>query len=356
MNSLRCIFHIDMDAFFASVEIAKNPKLLGKPVIIGGRPDKRGVVSTCSYEARSFGVHSAMSMSEAVRLCPHAFFFEGDYTLYREISEKVFNIFYQYTPFVEVVSIDEAYLDMTACLNRQMTAKMLAENIRRQVFRETQLACSIGIATNKLVSKIAAAKAKPNNLYEVESGAEKAFLAPLPIQALPGIGVKTQITLNQMGYTLIEHLQTHTMDEMIERHGSWGYHYYNAARGEDNRPVVWEDCLPKSIGSEITFEKDLCDFTSLLKELELLVEKSHKRLRAHKMRTKRLSLKLRYSSFKTINRSMTLSTHINELAILKGYACALFKDNYAETGDPPLRLIGITFEQLTNSYWQPTLF
>jgi DNA polymerase IV len=350
----RCIFHIDMDAFFASIEIAKNPQLRGKPVIIGGRPDKRGVVSTCSYEARKYGVRSAMAASEAFRLCPHGIFLEGNYALYREISNQVFNIFYQYTPFVEVVSIDEAYLDMTNQLTDGTSPKNAAANIRQQVFKETQLTCSVGIAANKLVSKIAAAKAKPNGLFEVPPGTEAAFLAPLPIQALPGIGAKTQAILNQEGFKMIADLQALSMEEFIHQHGSWGYHYYHASRGEDNRPVVWEDTLPKSIGAETTFEKDLWELQTIILELEKLIEKAHRRLRAHKMRTRRISLKLRYSSFKTVTRSMTLPTHINDLASLKEYTFAMLHHHYP--GNPPLRLVGVSLEQLTDTYWQPTLF
>lgn len=196
-----------MDAFFASVEIVKNPALRGKPVIVGGRPDRRGVVSTCSYEARKFGVRSAMPVSEAYRLCPHGIFLEGDYSLYREFSEKVFAIFYQKTPYVEVVSIDEAYLDVSEPIASGMTPKDLATSIHQEVFRTTQLTCSIGIAANKLVAKIAAGKAKPNGIFEVIPGTEDAFLAPLPIQSLPGIGTKTQVVLNQEGFLTVADLQ-----------------------------------------------------------------------------------------------------------------------------------------------------
>ncbi len=354
MNPTRCIFHIDMDAFFASVEIVKNPSLKGKPVIVGGRPDKRGVVSTCSYEARAYGVRSAMSTSEAYRLCPHGIFVEGDYALYRRASDKVFSIFYQYTPFVEVVSIDEAYLDMTAVIPPESTPKDIAAKIREQVLRETRLTCSIGIAANKLVSKIAAAKAKPNNLFEVSAGTEVEFLAPQPIQALPGIGSKTQVVLNDEGYTFISDLQAIPLDELVRTHGAWGYHYYHASRGQDNRPVMWEDSQPKSIGAETTFERDLSDTKILVAELQHLIEKAHKRLRIHKMRTKRLSLKLRYNTFKTITRSLTLPVHINDLNTIKESAIDMLYYHY--DGQLPLRLIGISLEQLTDSYWQPTLF
>lgn len=351
---MRSIFHIDMDAFFASVEVVNNPELKGKPVIVGGRPDRRGVVSTCSYEARKFGVRSAMATSEAYRLCPQGIFLDGNFALYREFSEKVFSIFYQYTPYVEVVSIDEAYLDVSASVAGGKTPKELAMAIHQQVFETTKLTCSIGIAVNKLVAKIAAGKAKPNGIFEVLPGTEKAFLAPLPIQSLPGIGTKTQIVLNREGLTTIADLQKMSVDQLILQHGAWGYHYYFAARGEDNRPVDWESHAPKSIGAETTFEKDLMDVELLKEELTHLIEKAHRRLRNNKMRTKRINLKLRYSDFKTISRSCTLPTHINDLAAVREAAFALFHDHYP--GHPPLRLIGISLEQLTDSYWQPSLF
>lgn len=350
---MRCIFHIDMDAFFASIEVAKNPALKGKPVIVGGRPDRRGVVSTCSYEARLFGVHSAMPLSEAYRLCPNGIFLEGDYELYRKISSKIVDIFYIYTPYVEVVSIDEAYLDVTLCLD-EIKAKALGKEIREKVFKETNLTCSIGIASNKLVAKIASSRSKPNGLLEVLPGAESEFLAPLPIQSLPGVGQKTQVLLNREGFSTIADLQASSLDELVRCHGTWGYHYFFAARGEDHRVVQWEEQPPKSIGAETTFEKDQIDCDFLAEELKKLVSKAHRRLRIHKMRTKRLTLKLRYSNFKTITRSLTLTTHVNELVFIQEEALNLFNNHYG--GTQSLRLLGISLEQLTATYWQPTLF
>jgi DNA polymerase-4 len=351
---MRTIFHIDMDAFFASIEIVRNPSLKGKPVIVGGRPNHRGVVSTCSYEARAYGVHSAMPTSEAYRLCPHGIFLEGSYSLYREYSERIFDIFYCFTPIVEIVSIDEGYLDVTESVESGGIPRELAIEIKQQVFRETQLTCSIGIAANKLVAKIASSNAKPNGIFEVLPGTEKAFLAPLPIQSLPGVGEKTQPQLNREGIITIADLQALSLEELIHRFGSWGYRYFFAARGEDNRPVEWESRAPKSIGAETTFEHDLAEIEDLKNELQELIEKAYRRLRAHKMRTKRISVKLRFSDFKTITRSHTLSTHINEEAAIQQAVFGLFHDSYG--GGVPLRLIGISFEQLSDTYWQPLLF
>lgn len=350
---MRCIFHVDMDAFFASVETVRNPSLKGKPVIVGGRPDSRGVVSTCSYEARVFGVHSAMSLSEAHRLCPHGIFIEGNYPLYKEYSQKIISIFHQTTPYVEVVSIDEAYLDVSALLS-EFSPKDLAKTIKQQILNETGLTCSVGIASNKLVAKIASSKNKPNGLSEIASGTESAFLSPMLIQSIPGIGTKTQEVLNREGIKTVADLQALSLDELVNIHGAWGYHYYHAARGEDNRPVKWEDSVPKSIGAETTFAVDQTEITFLTEELKELFNKAYKRLRAHKMRCKRVSLKLRYNNFRTISRSLTLTTHSNDANFLFATTLELFYHHYQ--GNPPLRLIGISLEQLTNSYWQPTFW
>lgn len=351
---MRCIFHVDMDAFFASIEIVKNPSLRGKPVIVGGRPNSRGVVSTCSYEARAFGVHSAMSLSEAHRLCPHGIFIEGSYSSYREYSDKIVDIFYTITPIVEVVSIDEAYLDVSALLDEGTSPKELAASLKQRVFVETALTCSVGIAANKLVAKIASSKSKPNGLLEVSSGEEASFLAPLPIQSIPGIGTKTQYHFNREGVRTVADLQAFSQDELIEAYGAWGYYYYRLVRGEDHRPVRWEESPPKSIGAETTFDVDQNDLSSLANALNKLLDRTHMRLCSHKMRAKRVSIKLRYSDFKTITRSITLSTHTNEAAILQSTMLELFSLHYQ--GEPPLRLVGVSLEQLTDSYWQPTFW
>lgn len=353
-NQARCIFHIDMDAFFASIEISRDPSLRGKPVIVGGRPDQRGVVSTCSYEARSFGVRSAMALSQAKRLCPHGIFLEGSYSLYREYSKRVFAIFYQYTPLVEVVSIDEAYLDVSAIVNNYESPTVLANLMRQQVFAETLLTCSIGIATNKLVSKIAASRAKPNGVYEVLPDTEAFFLAPLPIQCLSGVGAKTQTLLNQEGIYTVADLQAIPLEELIFRFGRWGYHYYLTCQGKDHRLVDNGEYLPKSIGAETTFERDLNDPSALCEELGHLVDRVYHRLRKNKMRCKRISLKIRLNNFKTFSRSETLSTHINNRCTIHEHALQLFNASYSSW--PPLRLIGISLEQLTDSYWQPDFF
>ena len=348
--SERTVMHVDMDAFFASVEIVHNPSLKGKAVIVGG-PDRRGVVSTCSYEARKFGVRSAMSMFEAKKKCPHAVFLEGNFALYREASEQVMEILHRFSPCVEVVGIDEAYLDLTQY--QEFTPFKTGQAIRRAIFEKTYLTCSVGIGSNKLIAKIASSHAKPNGLFEVPAGCEKAFLAPLPIQSIPGIGIRTQAELNNDGIVKVADLQTLGMETLVHRYGTYGYYFYLACEGKDSRPVLSEDAPPKSVGAETTFDVDIAEREMLVEELEPLLEKAYRRLRRHKMRTRGLSLKLRFADFKTVTRSLTFDTHTVDYDFLREAAVELFDKVWPGT---PLRLIGLAFEKLTDSYWQPTFW
>lgn len=343
-----------MDAFFASVEIVRDPRLRGKPVIVGGNPDKRGVVSTCSYEARKFGVRSAMSLYEAKKRCPHAIFLEGSYSLYREYSDKVMDILHGFTPHVEVVSIDEAYLDVTDIVAKYGGGDNLGRQIKGKIFEQTKLTCSIGIGTNKLIAKVAASLSKPNGLKGIPAGEEASFLAPLPIQTLPGIGAKTQIVLNEEGIKTIADLQVLGLEELVHRYGSHGYYFHLAAYGKDSREVVSEDHPPKSIGAETTFEVDQEEMEFLNESLIGLFERVYKRLLKHRMRAKGISLKLRFSDFQTITRSRTLGSHTNDRDLLLKEIFTLFSKSY--DGRSPLRLVGVTFEKLTDSYWQPTFW
>lgn len=352
--SSRTILHIDMDAFFAAVEVILNPKLQGKPVIVGRSPDQRGVVSTCSYEARAFGVRSAMSMSEAIKRCPQGIFIHGNFGAYREYSNQIVEIFRRFTEKIEMLSIDEAYMDATDIVALYGNGKNLGELIRRQIFEETKLSCSIGVGANKLVAKICSGLAKPNGLYEIPAGQEAVFLAPLPIEILPGIGEKTKIVLNQEGFQQVKDLQKEDLHTMIERFGARGYLFYNESRGHDTSPVVFGNVSPKSIGSETTFEKDSNDLNFLTETLRELTLKAWKRLKKHKMRTRGLSIKIRYGNFRTINRSHTFNNDENRFERLLETALLLFEKSYYE--NTPLRLIGITFEKLNDGYWQPTFW
>ncbi len=350
----RIVMHIDLDAFFAAVEVVLDPSLKGKPVIVGGDPNKRGVVSTCSYEARAFGVRSAMSLFEAKKRCPHGLFVEGHFSEYRKFSEQVMAILHSFTPQVEIVGIDEAYLDVTDSTAEYGGAFKLGQLIRKKVFEETKLTCSIGIGSNKLIAKIASGGAKPNGLYEIPAGQEKAFLAPLPIETIPGIGAKSQAFFNREGIKTLQQIQQMGLDKAVQAYGAHGYWFYMSAMGKDNRPVESSDLPPKSIGREETFEKDLADRAQLEATLVLLLQSVYKRLRTHRMRTRGLSLKLRFADFTTITRSTTFENHTNDHAALQESMLKLFSRVY--DGKSPLRLVGVTLEKLTDLYWQPTFW
>ncbi|MCE5316641.1 MAG: DNA polymerase IV [Parachlamydia sp.] len=350
----RIVMHVDLDAFFASVEVVLNPDLKGKPVIVGGDPSKRGVVSTCSYEARRYGVRSAMSLFEAKKRCPHGIFVHGHFDLYRDYSEQVMGILLELTPHVEIVGIDEAYMDVTDCADQNGGAFKLGQLLRRRVFESTKLTISVGIGSNKLIAKIASGHAKPNGLFEVPAGQEVAFLAPLPIESLPGVGVKTQAFLNREGIKTVSQIQEMGLDQAVQLYGAHGYWIYMAAIGKDNRPVETSEQPPKSIGGEETFEKDLSDSTLLQEALVDLLQRVYKRLRSHRMRTRGLSLKLRFADFTTITRSITFVNHTNDYLYLKEEMLLLFSRVY--DGKSPLRLVGVTLEKLTDQYWQPTFW
>jgi nucleotidyltransferase/DNA polymerase involved in DNA repair len=353
-KSTPTIFHVDMDAFFASVEEAENPALRGKALIIGGKAGQRGVVSTCSYEARRYGVHSAMSLFEADRRCPHAIFMPGNYALYRTYSDKIMQIFQVCTPYVEAVSIDEAYLDVTAEVSLYGGPYALAQLLRAIIARHIKLTCSIGIATNKMMAKIASQACKPNGVLLIPEGQEATFLAPLPIDTIPGIGKKTTLTMQADGFDVISKLQDAGIDRLMQLYGSSGYHYYHAACGKDHRAVQWEDTPPKSIGAEITFDQDQVDLPAIQKALATLCHKVWRRLRSQKMRASALLLKLRNHTFHTITRSISFGCHTNDETEILSAATALLEGHYAT--QLPLRLIGISLEKLSNSYWQPTFW
>lgn len=350
----RTIFHIDMDAFFASVEEAENPSLSGKAVIIGGCRGQRGVVSTCSYEARRYGVHSAMSLGEAEKRCPHGIFMPGNHSLYREYSAKIMQFFFASTPYVEIVSIDEAFLDVTSIVKVYGGAQALANLLKEIILKHIKLTCSVGIAGNKLMAKIASSAHKPSGLTLIPQGEEALFLRPLPVGTIPGIGKKTALTLEADGFHTIAHLQEAGIEKLMQLYGHWGYQYYQTAFGRDDRPVQWEETAPKSIGAEVTFDQNLDDLKVIKETLGQLCHKIWRRLRENKMRARGITLKLRNAAFHTITRSATFGSHVNELQEINEKAFCLFESHCAE--QLPLRLIGISLEKLTDSYWQPTFW
>jgi DNA polymerase-4 len=254
----RCIFHIDLDAFFVSVEQALNPELKGKPVIVGGDPERRGVVASASYEARPFGIHAGMPLSKARRLCPQAIFIRTNFSRYREASNKFMEILADFSPDIEPLGLDEAYLDVTGCVEPYGSPRKLARAIKERINKELNITASVGIGTCKVVAKIASALCKPDGLLEIAPGEEQPFLNPLPLAKLPGVGEKTEQSLKEMGITTIGELASLSLDTITRRFGATGAVLYSYARGIDDREVEAPG-EAKSISQQLTFARDTLD-------------------------------------------------------------------------------------------------
>ena len=309
MSFQRLVFHVDMDAFFVSVEELSNPELRGKAVVVGGKADQRGVVSAASYEARKYGVHSAMPLRTAAKLCPHAIFVEGHPQRYRECSHKVFGILNRFSPKVEMASIDEAYLDMTGCERLHGPALIAAHRLHDAVKQETGLNCSIGIATSRLVAKISSDQAKPNGILWVVPGLEARFLAPLEVRKVPGVGKVTEKNLQRLGIRRICDLAAIDEGTLESRFGKWGMALAGKSRGEDAGGWFDGDIGdredPKSISHEHTFHEDTADPDQLEATLSHLSQQVGRRLREHGLFARTIQLKLRTSDFHTITRAHT---------------------------------------------------
>ena len=302
----RRIMHIDLDAFFVSVEQALNPNLKGKPVVVGGKPDRRGVVAAASYEARAFGLHSAMPLATANRLCPQAIFIEGNFARYREASQKFMAILADFSPYLEPVSLDEAYLDATGFESLHGSIRQMALAIKKRTTDELGLCASVGIASSKIVAKIASELSKPDGLLEVPPGEERSFLEPLPIARLPGVGQRSERMLKGLGISTIGQLAAMPPGVLKSHFGAYGKLIHDHASGIDDRKV--EPPGPaKSISRETTFEKDTRDATLLKGTLRYLSERVGSDLRRGGKLAKCITLKLRYADFTTISRQQTLS-------------------------------------------------
>ena len=308
----RIVFHIDMDAFFVSVEEIFDPSLKGKPVVVGGASDERGVVSAASYAARKFGVHSAMPLRTAYKMCPQAIFVPGHPERYREYSGRVFEILNRFSPKVEMASIDEAYIDMTGTERLFGPPLRSAHQLHEAVKKETALNCSIGIASSRLVAKITSDQAKPNGIMQVVTGMEARFLAPLEVRRIPGVGKVMEQNLHQMGIRLIGDLATLPVDQLQARFGKWGLALAGKAQGLDAGSWfdadIGEGSEPKSVSHEHTFNEDTRDPAQVEATLAHLAEKVARRLREHRIAARTVQLKLRYSDFTTITRAHTFAT------------------------------------------------
>jgi DNA polymerase IV len=348
----RTIIHADLDAFYASVEVLDDPSLRGKPVIVGGRRDERGVVSAASYEARRFGVHSAMPLRTASRKCPQGVFLPGRPDRYRELSERVMAIFADYTPLVEPISLDEAFLDVSASEAVFGDGPTIARLIKDRVRDEIGLVVSVGVSTNKLCAKVASDLRKPDALVVVPPGEEAAFLAPLPIRRLWGVGPQAQAALGDYGVTTIGQLAAIPSGTLHRRFGRHGDDLAARARGEDRSPVQTMHA-PKSVGHEHTFDTDTADVGRLEATLLDLAESVASRLRRHDLAAGTVQLKLRYEGFETLTRQAPLARQTRESAPLYAATLALLRRTLV--AGRGVRLIGLTAINLADTQ-QLTLF
>ncbi len=352
----KTILHVDLDAFFASVEQRDDSRLRGKPVVIGADPKGgrgRGVVSTCSYEARPFGIRSAMPISKAFHLCPHAIFVQPHFEKYNQASRKVFAIFNDFTPHIQGLSIDEAFLDITTSHHLfggpVKTAKYLKERVRKEV----GLTASVGIAPVNFVAKIASDLSKPDGLLEVSASRILDFLHPLPIERLWGVGPKTAESLHRLGIQTIGQLSKFSLADMQKTYGDGGEHLYNLSRGIDPREVK-ENIEVKSISHEHTFDCDTGNGEVILATLLDLSEQVSRRLRKDDLKGKTITIKIRLKDFSTFTRAVTLRERTNYTDVIFMKAKDLFK-NFFKTG-MQIRLIGIRVNNFVDAYVQDSLF
>jgi DNA polymerase-4 len=308
----RTIFHVDMDAFFVSVEELFNPELKGKAVVVGGQRDERGVVSAASYEARKFGVHSAMPLRTAAKLCPHAIFVNGHLDRYRDCSEQVHRVLTSFSPQVEMASIDEAYLDMSGTERLHGPPLRAAHLLHQKMKLETQLNCSIGIGMSRLIAKVSSARAKPNGVLWIVPGQEAKFLAPLDVREIPGVGKVTEQNLHGLGINKVGDLARFDEAFLEEHFGKWGLALAGKARGEDAGgwfdSEVGADTDPKSVSHEHTYNEDTAELDQLESTLMRLSEMVGRRLREGGLHARTLQLKLRYKDFTTITRAHSLAS------------------------------------------------
>jgi DNA polymerase-4 len=337
------ILHVDMDAFFVSVELLARPELRGKPVVVGGQPDQRGVVTAASYEARKYGIQSAMPLRTAGRLCPHAIFLDGHHELYGEWSDRIAAILGKYSPVVEMVSIDEAYLDLAGTERLHGTPLAAAHRLIREIGEETELPCSAGLARTRLVAKVASDQAKPRGLLWVPGGMEADFLATLPVRKIPGIGKVTEAALKGLGIETVGKLAGVSEEKLEEVFGQWGAALYRKARGEDAYEF-FVDAEPKSISNNYTFGFDTDDTEKLSAMLSFLSQKASKRLRDAGLDARTLTLTIRYAGFHTITRAKTLP----EPTDLDGSILATFKELFDAHRDRArkIRLLGVSLSSL----------
>ena len=353
--SHRMILHIDLDAFFASVEEVNHPELKGRPIIVGADPKQgkgRGVVSTCNYEARKFGLHSAMPISQAWNLCPEAAYLPVNMPLYEEVSKRIFNIIKPFGDRLEQVSIDEAFLDISHKVASLKETKTLAEEIKSIIMDRERLTCSIGIGPNKLVAKIASDHNKPNGLTIVSKNDVRKFLTPLNVEKLGGIGSKTKERLNSIGIRTIDDLASYDINKLKDIFGALGEEFHRMAHGIDESEII-EEWIPKSFSREYTFDEDTSNFNELKSTVDKLCEEVVTETMENGFLFKTITVKIRYENFETHTHSKTLSFPTSSTETIKNTSIILLSP-FLRSGRR-IRLLGIRASNLSEKTHQKTL-
>ncbi len=338
----RKIIHIDMDAFYASVEQRDHPELQGRPVAVGGS-SLRGVVASASYEARKFGVRSAMPSITAKRLCPELIFVKSRFDVYREVSQQIRSIFEEYTDLVEPLSLDEAYLDVTEPKKGPPSATLIAQEIRRRIEETTQLTASAGISFNKFLAKVASDINKPNGMKAILPHEAQAFLDALPVAKFHGIGKVTAARMHKMGLETGADLKVLTEIELVQRFGKVGRHYYRIVRAEDNRPVN-PNRIRKSIGAERTFKEDITDLAGMQEKLRYLAEVVYDYAKQRQNFGRTVTVKMKTPGFKIYTRSKSFASEVRSLETLQEIVCDIMTQHVDEL--PAVRLLGVSISNL----------
>lgn len=339
----RKIIHIDMDAFFAAVEQRDFPEYRGMPVVVGGAPNSRGVVATCSYEARVFGIRSAMPASQAYRLCPHAIFLRPRFEAYRTVSQQIREILLEFTELVEPISLDEAYLDVTQCPFFKGSATLIAREIKRRIHQTTGLTASAGISYNKFLAKIASDLDKPNGLHLITPEQGPEFVKTLPIGRFHGIGKKTEAKMLSLGIQNGKDLKQYPLEYLLEHFGKAGRYYYWIARGQDDRPV--QPARPRlSWGEEETYQQDLNSRQMMLERLFKLASEVFEKLKLNQLQARTITIKVRYPNFQLVTRTKTMTQPIRTLDEIAVYLLELLMKTQAT--EQKVRLLGVSFSNL----------
>jgi DNA polymerase-4 len=343
MERQRKIIHVDMDAFYASVEQRDNPEYRGQPIVVGGTPEQRGAVAAASYEARKFGIHSAMPARVARQRCPQVIFVKPRFEVYREISQQVRSIFARYTDLIEPLALDEAYLDVTENRVGEPSAIAIAKAIRRDIYQETQLTASAGVSVNKFLAKIASGMNKPNGLFVILPEHAEAFVATLPIEKFHGIGQVTAAKMRELGIHAGADLRAWSEADLVAKFGKVGHFYFRVARGQDDRPVN-PNRIRKSIGAEKSFSPDLETLSEMEAALTNLAQRVGQRLQEQRRGGYTLTLKIKYSNYRQITRSHTQAQPIRDPAKLLTLGKTMLHEHL--DADAKVRLLGLALSNL----------